>query len=159
MRLAARFEIRRILQDSIITYPRVGLVHLAIHQLEIHINEIATVDYGAEGFRFGIPRSFDGGMNLSEQAVEQFCGKLPLQKRLSARQRDPAARFAVDVGLPEQFFGKRPALPLHARNADEVLRADMQTPPQSLTIGMVAGSLAKPAVQASFLFEVEFPFR
>ena len=98
-------------------------------------------------------------MNLSVQAVKQFCGKLPLQKRFSARQRDPASRFAVDVGLPEQFFGKRPALPLHARNADEVLRADMQTPPKSLTIRMVTRFSAQPAMQTSLLFDIQFPFR
>ena len=74
-----------------------------------------------------------------------------MQKRLSARKGDTAAREIEKSLVFEQFFGKCLYFPFHARRADKILRADVETPPDLLTFGVVAGFMAKSAGKAAVL--------
>ena len=148
---AALFQPCGIGKDRFVIHARVLLVSLSVCQFDVHVDEIAEGDHLLEGVGICKARGFDGDVTLLFEQGQKLHAEVGLQKRFPAGQRDAAAH-GVEKGLmTKQLFGKRFCLPLHPRRTDEVLRADMQTPPDLLAFGVVAGLSAKSATETTVL--------
>ena len=97
-------------------------------------------------------------MHLTMQTRKQINTKIGLQKRFSPRKGHTAARSIENRFVAKQAIGKFLALPFLACHADEILGTDVETSSEGLTLGMLAGSLAKTAIHASRLTNVQFAF-